>query len=117
MEKHTIKRDGLPPIAFTGELIGAGDNRVQDGNRANRWIEINIYRTQAGKFVASVERFTCWQGENGDRSAISRATADEIIDWLRGPDGSVLGAVSQEAVEKAAKVEPAFAAAWIETVE
>ena len=117
MEKFNIKRDGLPPIAFTGELIASADNRVgNDGNRANRWTEVSIYRTKGGKFIAALTRLTCWQGESDRRAAASFDTAPEIIDWLKEGE-SELGAVSQEAVETAAKVAPEFAAAWVEEVE
>ena len=84
MEKITINRDGLPPIAFTGEQIASADNRVgNDGNRANRWTEVSIYRTKGGKFIAALTRLTCWQGESDRCAAASFATAPEIIDWLK----------------------------------
>jgi EXLDI family protein len=113
LEKIVIKRDGLPPIAFTGEEIGSGCNR---GHNSTRWTTVRIYRTAGGRFVAEVKRRTQWQGESDDFSGTSKATAEEIIEWLRG-DGETLGGVSQEAVEEAAKNEPAFAAAWVETVD
>lgn len=117
MDKHTIKRDGLPPLAFTGEIIATADNKIgTDGNHANRWTRVRIYRTKAGKFVASVTRFTQWQGESDHYEAASFATPAEVIEYLKG-DNDRLGSVSQEAVEDAAKVEPAFAAVWVEEVE
>lgn len=117
MQKHTIKRDGLPPIAFTGEQIASADNRITDnGNRANRWTEVAIYKTKGGNYVARVSRFTCWQGESDRHEAEAEETAEKILNWLRDDEGK-LGAVSQEAVEKAAKVDPAFAQAWVERVE
>lgn len=112
MDKHVIKRDGLPPIAFTGDLIGS----TTRGRNDSRWTEVKIYRTQAGRFVAQISRLTCWQGENDHRAAASFATAAKLIEWLK--EGSeTLGAKSQEAVEDAAKTEPAFATAWVEEVE
>ena len=117
MDKHIIKRDGLPPISFTGELLAAADNRVnRDGNRANRWTEIEIYRTKGGKYVASIERKTCWQGEEDNTTADSFVAAAEVIEFLKQDNGE-LGAVGQEAVEKAVKTDPAFASTWIEEVE
>jgi len=116
MEKVIIKRDGLPPISFTGESIGYSDNSVVGGNRANRWTAIEIYRTKGGKYVASIKRRTCWQGEADHDKAGSFATAAEVIDFLKQDDGE-LGSVGQEAVEKAVKADPAFAAVWVEEVE
>jgi hypothetical protein len=117
MQKVIIKRDGLPPISFTGELLAKADNRVnRDGNRANRWTEIEIYRTKGGRFIASIRRITCWQGESDHATAGAFATASEVIEFIKQDDGE-LGAVGQEAVEKAVKSEPAFADAWVEEVE
>ena len=116
MEKFTIKRDGLPPIAFNGEVLAKADNTTQNGNRANRWIEVTIFRTQGGKYVASLDRYTRSEGESDRRAAVSRENAAGIIEWLK-EDGDELGSVSQEAVEMAAKADPAFSAAWVEVVE
>ncbi len=116
MEKFTITRDGLPPIAFTGEVLAKADNTIQNGNHANRWIVVTIFRTQGGKYVASLDRYTQWQGESNRRAAVSRENAAGIIEWLK-EDGDELGSVSQEAVEMAAKADPAFSAAWVEVVE
>jgi len=116
MEKLIIKRDGLPPIAFTGEEIAKASNEFSGGNQANRWTSVKIYRTKGGKFIASISRLTIWQGESDRHSAASYATAAEVIEWLK-EDGDELGSGSQEAVEKASKIEPAFAAAWVEEVE
>jgi EXLDI family protein len=116
MEKYTIKRDGLPPLAFTGEQIASASNRIRGGNDSTRWTEVKLYRTQAGKYVALVERVTQWQGESDHRTATSKATAAEVIEWLK--EGEIqLGSVSQDVIEQAAQVDPAFAAAWVEEVE
>jgi len=116
MEKITIKRDKLPPIAFTGVEIGNASNEISGGNRANRWTSVRIYHTKGGKFIASISRLTIWQGESDRHAAASFATAAEVIEWLKEGE-SELGSVSQEAVEEAAKVAPEFAAAWVEEVE
>jgi hypothetical protein len=116
MEKYTIRRDGLPPIAFTGEPIAAASNHSHQGPNQNRWVNVEIYRTQGGAYVAAVERRTCWQGESDAFSAAARKTAAEVIDWLKKDDGTI-GDVSQDAVEQAVTNDPGFAAAWVEIVE
>ena len=116
MEKLIIKRDGLPPIAFTGEQIASANNAIGHNGHANRWTTVTIYRTKGGKFIASLSRRSQWQGEAGSDAAASFATAGEVIEWLKEGE-SELGAVSQEAVEEAASVAPEFAAAWVEEVE
>jgi hypothetical protein len=117
MEKYTINRTGLPPIVFTGEQIASADNAIGHNGHANRWVEVKIYRSKSGKYVTSFCAFSQWDGESDHRTAASFATAAEVIEWLRIEDDGRLGAVPQEAVEKAAKVDPAFAAAWVEEVD
>ena len=118
MEKHTIKRTGLPPIVFTGEQITSASNQYGPNGHRNRWYEIEIYRTKGGRYVASVNYYTQWQGESDDLTADSFDSAGEVIDWLRlkCTDG-LLDEVEQKTVEEAAKNDPAFAAAWVEVVE
>lgn len=115
-QKVRIKRDGLPPISFTGELIAQADNRIRGGNSSTRWEVVEIYRTNGGKYVAQVKHLTAWQGESDRLEAASKATAAEVIQWLAS-ESNVLDAVGQEAVEKAAVVDPSFAEAWVEEVE
>ena len=116
MKSIEIRRTGLPPIKFTGEDIGSGSTRSVSGEGHNRWTDVRIYRSKGGRFIAEVNRITRWQGESDHHSAVSKATAKEIVEWLAGEDGT-LGRASQEAVEEAAKKEPAFAEAWAENVE
>jgi hypothetical protein len=116
MEQIEIRRTGLPPIRFTGEQIGKGSTRSIRGEGQNRWTEVSIYHTQGGRYVAHVGRITCWQGETDHHAAVSKATPQEVVAWLKGEDDK-LGRASQEAVEMAAKNDPAFAEAWVEAVE
>jgi len=91
-------------------------NEIQNGNRANRWTEVAIWKTKGGRYIAHVERFTQWQGESGSSEATSCASVFEVIECLQGEDG-ILGVVSQKAVEQASETDPAFANAWVEEVE
>lgn len=54
MEKHTIVRDGDPPLEFIGEEIGFASNR----SKLNRWTQVTIYRTAAGMYVGRVDRMS-----------------------------------------------------------
>ena len=114
------KRDGLPPIAFTGEKIASASNSIGHEVHANRGtITVRIYRTKGGKFIAHVSRrnHPSWQGEEwGSDAAASFETAAGVIDWLK-EGGTELGTVSQSAVERAAEASPEFAAAWVEEVQ
>ena len=117
MEKFIIKRDGLPPIAFTGEKIASASNSIGHEVHANRGtITVRIYRTKGGKFIAHISRRSQWEGEWGSDAAASFETAAGVIDWLK-EGGTELGTVSQSAVERAAEASPEFAAAWVEEVQ
>ena len=118
MQNYTVKRDGLPPIVFTGEKIGHGTTKSVNGPGQNRWTEVDIYRTQGGKYITYVGRMTIWQGESDRRSATSKSAAEEIIQWLKDDaESDTLGDASQEAVEDDVKTDPKFAEAWVEKVE
>ena len=118
MENYKVKRDGLPPIVFTGEKIGHGTTRTVSGSGQNRWTDVDIYRTQGGKYIASIARMTIWEGESNRRTATSKPTAAEIIQWLKDDtESETLGDASQEAVEDAVKVDEGFQSTWIEVIE
>ena len=116
MEKITIKRDGRKPITFTGEMIGKASSHSHQGDKQNRWTEVEIYLTRGGNYVALLVRRTCWQGESDRLDAEVCLTPADVIAFLSEGEPE-LGTVSQEAVEKAAKNDEAFAKAWIEEVE
>ena len=113
MNKITIKRDGLPPIVFTGERIAVGSNR---DHNSTRWTTVEIYRTQGERYIARIERCSLWEGERTRRTASSFPAPAELIEWL-GEGEQALGEASQRAVEAAAAADPKFAAAWVEEVE
>ena len=109
----TITRTGEPPLRFTGFKIGS--ENIATG--AGRGIRVQIYKTKSGKYVASVEHHTCWQGEHSTTNAKSIATPLEVVEWLRPDKGGRLGRASQEACEEAAKNDEAFGKAFVEEVE
>jgi hypothetical protein len=47
MRQYTV-RDNEQTLDFTGVLLAEKDSRVQT---KNRWIELRLYRTQAGSYV------------------------------------------------------------------
>lgn len=113
MNQITLHRTGLPPIKFMGEEIASGSTR---GNNSTRWTTIRLYRSKGGKWLYSIERRTCWQGEKDHVEAGSVATPQELIEVLKNEEG-LLGEASQEACEEAAQKCPEFAAVFVEIVE
>ena len=118
MVKHTIERSGLPPIVFYGKEIASASNCYGPNGHRSRWFRVKIYRTKGGRYVASFNHYTQWQGESDHLTADSFGSAGEVIDWLRlKDDDGLLGEVGQEAVEEAVENDLGFAAVWVETVE
>ena len=113
MQKHTIIRDGNPPITFTGEELSSA---TSEDHNSTRWTEITIYRTKGGKIVAHVERFTRWEGESGHDTAEAFDDFGQAIEWLKGDEGT-LGRVSQQAVEEAIAKNPELSKFWVQEVE
>ena len=113
----TITRTGEPPLRFVGTEIGCGDTKIDQGNRANRWTEVTIYRTKGGKYIAHVGYRTCWQGEHSTDSAKSFTAPAELVEWLRSDNDGRLGRASQEACEEAAKNDTEFGKVFVEEVE
>ena len=74
MKKLIIKRDGIPPISFTGKLIGTSSGYTQTYRRA----VITIHRTKGGKFIAVISCKTCQHGERYGTEAASFATSSGI---------------------------------------
>ena len=62
-EEYVLRRHGAPPLKFRGELLGEYSSRSHNGPRQTRWHELALYRTEAGKLVASIRFRTSWLGE------------------------------------------------------
>ncbi len=87
MEKHQITVDGEPDIRFTGELVAStstsGDNGMRNfSGSAGRWTELELYRTQGGKFVCSQVGRTQWQGERDRHTGKVCQTEAEVIEFF-----------------------------------
>lgn len=113
MEVITLDRTGLPPIRFTGAVIGA--TTIETG--AGRRTRVKIFRSKGGKWLAQVGHLTQWEKEHDSYSATSAETPTELIAWLVADNGGSLGRASQEACEDAAKENEEFAKAFVEEVE
>lgn len=116
-EVITITRDGKPPLRFTGSEIASASNRSHQGERKNRWTILTLYKTRGRKCVIKRVHRSQWVGESDRTAAHAFDTAAEVVEWLTEDSGGELGGVSQELLELAAKVDPAFAAAYVEEVE
>lgn len=79
MDEIKLTRTGKPPLAFTGEPVAESSSKQHNGPLQNRWHEVAIYRTESGRFVASVTFRSIWQGEHANYTAEHAATPAELV--------------------------------------
>ena len=72
---NTISRDGLPPIRYTGEILGTRSSR---DHNSTRWYVYTIHRTASGKLILETVYVSQWEGERGVRSAIVFPDAESL---------------------------------------
>jgi len=118
VQKKVVKRDGQKDLKFTGEPLAEASNQWIAGKDQTRWTEIRIYRTDKGKYVVSVIGVTRWQGEQDSHKAEVCETAEEVYKELLTEDfeGAFLPDVAKEALEEAAKNDPAFESVRFEEI-
>lgn len=114
MKKYRLKRDGEKDIQFKGELIGEGSSQSHSGPCSNRWTEIDIYRTEGGKYVVSIIGRTCWQGETDRFQAVICDTPADVVDAMR-QDG-YLSRVAKEALDELSHL-PEFESVSVEEID
>lgn len=62
-EAFELERTGGQPLKFRGEMIADESGWWHGGKEHNRWHNVRIYRTAAGKWVGEIVYRTSWQGE------------------------------------------------------
>lgn len=82
-EEYRLPRSGLPKLQFTGDLLASSDGERSQGRENNRWHELAIYRTAAGKYVAAIGYRTRWQGELDYDLAEVLSTPAEVVSYFR----------------------------------
>ena len=59
MPEYTVPRFDEAPLAFEGELLASvSGQHTRPGKTNNRWHEIDLFKTQSGKYVVAI-RFCC----------------------------------------------------------
>jgi hypothetical protein len=78
-QMFTLRRSGARPMNFVGaELCSAMS--YEPGTPL--WYEINVFRTAARSFVASVKMFSKSEDEKDRFSAYETESFDEALSWL-----------------------------------
>jgi hypothetical protein len=76
--KTTVSRTGQRPLSFDGESLATANSRHHAGKERNRWHEIEVWKTESGKFVCSVRYHTQWEGESAYDDAIIFDSKEQV---------------------------------------
>ena len=110
-QQHRVARDGDRDLAFRGWLLGEGDRSIPGG----RYTTVEIYLTEAGAIVTSVEQGTLGEGVGSARAA-AHDTPEAALAWLIDDASGELGPASKEAWEAAGETYPPIAEHAVETI-
>lgn len=94
MAEHTLARTGDAPLVFSGELLAGESGRWHRGRERNRWMDVAIYRLDAGGYVYARHYHTLWEGEDERAEAVLVADDEALRTELRTwHPAEVLGSV------------------------
>ncbi|MBN2493911.1 MAG: hypothetical protein JXR96_04905 [Deltaproteobacteria bacterium] len=98
---HTLRRDGKRSLRFEGELLAECSSKSHTGPNQNRWTEIDIYQTKAGKHVVQIVRRTCWQGEHDTYQAELCEEPEDVYRFLVDAEDGLLTDLAKQALKEA----------------
>ncbi len=86
-KEFVLKRTGQRPLRFRGEEIwswATSPDRAHPNylGSTGRWQEIELYRTEGGKYVLWVANRTQWQGEEDVLSVEFFNDIEEVVSFL-----------------------------------
>jgi hypothetical protein len=93
MSIQQLSRSGKRPIVFHGEQIGSSTTK---GMNSTRWTNVEVYRTQSGKYIVGIADITCWQGERDSFSAEVFGTIDEAVSHIEETVPSLAEEIAEE---------------------
>ena len=100
--KYLVKRDNQRDLRITGEQLATASSHHYQGDRQNRWTELELYKTESGKYVIATIGRTCWQGESDYHTAVICDTEQEVIRALENDEHSEgLGWLAKELLDEA----------------
>ena len=99
MERIRIHRDGQRDLAFQGVLVAETDIQHRDDTR---WLELKMWKTQAGKYVIQRKHITRWQGE---RDTVEAEVFD-TVEALREHYGNEISNLEYSMISDAAETCP-----------
>ena len=82
MTTFTLTNDDSPNLKFKGEKIAEASDHWIQGQDQTRWTELDLYRTEGGKFVCQESGISQWQGESSSHRAAAVETEEEVIKFF-----------------------------------
>ena len=84
MASFILQRTGNPPLKFEGELIAESRPQpVANKKEPNRWHELAVFRTAAGKYVLAVTYRAEWKDEQSHSHAEVHSDSESVVAALR----------------------------------
>ena len=87
METIELYRTNKKALQFMGEKIAVSSDK-NTYNDGGRWTVYALYKTESGKFVCSIERVTCWQGESSESVSKVVLNESDVIAFLGQSDSA-----------------------------
>lgn len=115
-ETFTLKRDGDRSLVFDGSRLGAGSSRRHE---APRWFQVEIFRTESGRYVVAGAGKSVLPGEVDRCWAVECETPQEVVKALtRYDDDQVeyLTRTARDALEAAAESDVGIRDAFLKRV-
>lgn len=85
-ETFILPRDGQRPIRFVGERLAEEDGRWWQGRDQNRWYVLALYRLDDGRYAASWQYKSLWQGEEEHDAVTVSSTLRSVVTDLEDFD-------------------------------
>lgn len=87
MERFVLKRTGQRPLAFQGERLFSGSTSPDRAHpdysgSPSSWMEVEVYRTDKGKFVLSIGRFSTYNGYKERFRVLVFDSLEELVGYL-----------------------------------
>lgn len=80
MQKFSLENDNGPEVEFTGELLARASSQRRN---SYRWSEMDLYRTQGGKYVVHVIGETEVEGESTRYDVYIYPSKEEMMRSIR----------------------------------
>ena len=93
MKQTTLTRSVKRPLVFIGALTASATTKEHD---STRWVNVEVYETEAGMWIVGIARITCWQGERDSFSAEVFTAPEKVVDYIEEEVASVAPEIAEK---------------------